>query len=214
MKKSAMLVFLAVFVLATPCLGQMLGPPIPELVGTGITRDEFDYVAAAQRQNEWCWAASIQMILNWYGLPVDQAQVVARNYGAPVNQPGTDQMISSSLNTWAIAMNGQTFAIRSVTAPGPPPPLVLIQELNQKHPILLTFASGPYSGHAVVITAARYYNTPQGPLVNSLILRDPFPTQQNIQNKGRVELAGPDLAQFLQQVRSNWLVSVQLIPTR
>src|SRR5713101_6521279 len=99
MKKAALVILLAILVWAPPSLGQMLGPPYPQLIDSEIARDEFDFFAAAQRQNEWCWAASIQMILNWYHLPVDQAQIVARNYGAPINQGGTDQMISASLNT-------------------------------------------------------------------------------------------------------------------
>jgi Papain-like cysteine protease AvrRpt2 len=193
--------------------GQMLGPP-NGLIDVGIPRDQFDFFASAQRANEWCWAASIQMILNWYRLPVDQSQVVARNFGAPINQPGTDQQISASLNTWAIGVNGRTFAIRSVTAPGPPSATVLIQELNQQHPILLTFATGPFNGHAVVITGARYFPTNQGPIIDSIIIRDPWPSPENIQNKGRVEIAGLDLARFLPQIRSHWLVSVQVISSR
>jgi hypothetical protein len=98
--------------------------------------------------------------------------------------------------------------VRSATAVGAPAPAVLIQELNQQHPILLTFATGPFSGHAVVITAASSVATANGPFITSLVLRDPFPTPQNVANDGRVELAGPALAQFISNVRRHWLVSV------
>lgn len=43
-------------------------PPQPEYVG--LSSQMLDYVAAAQEQEMWCWAASIQTILNSYGIPV------------------------------------------------------------------------------------------------------------------------------------------------
>lgn len=192
--------------------GQMLGPPYATYAG--IPANQFDFFAAAQRQSSWCWAASIQMILNWYGLPVDQSQVVSRTYGAAINAGASDQQISSSLNTWAIAANGRTYAIGSVTAAGAPQPSVLVQEMNQRHPILLTFSTGPFNGHAVVVTATTYFSTPQGPQLNSLSLRDPWPSDQNIANKGKTEVSGAALDEFLRHVRSHWLVSVHPISTR
>src|SRR5271154_7078694 len=123
--------------------------PTPQYVG--IPSPEFNFVAAAQEQDEWCWAASASMILKWYGLNITQEMVVARTKGVLIDQPGSDQDISNALNGWAWTGNGRHVIIRSWTAPGPPPPQVLIRELSQKHPILLTFISGPNSGHAVVI---------------------------------------------------------------
>ncbi len=180
----------------------------PALQYVGILRQNFNFVAAAQEQDEWCWAASASMILKWYGLNITQEMVVTRTKGVLIDQPGSDQEISNALSGWAWAGNGQRVIIRSFTAPGPPPPRVLIDELSKNHPILLTFISGPNSGHAVVITAASYIPTPNGPYINSLIIRDPWPNQENIDNKGRVEIAGQDLAGFMPRIRSNWLVSV------
>ena len=72
-----------------------------------------------------------------------------------------------------------------------------------------TFATGPYSGHAV-ITAASYVTTSMGPRIVSLVLRDPWPSASNIATSGRVEIGGGALAQFAQYIRSYWLVSVSL----
>jgi hypothetical protein len=180
--------------------------PSPQYVG--ILKQNFRLVAAAQQQDEWCWAASASMILRWYGLDVTQQMVVARTKGVLIDAPGSDQDISNALSGWALARNGQRVIIRSWAAPGPPPPVVLIRELSQNHPILLTFISGPNSGHAVVITAASYFQTPTGPYINSLVIRDPWPSPENILNEGRVEIGGQNLANFMPLIRSNWLVSV------
>ncbi len=188
-----------------PLHSQGLGQP----TYVGIRSGQFNFVAAAQVQNEWCWAASTQMILNWYGIPVNQAQIVSRIFGGPVNTPGSDRAISAALNGWAMTANGRPVVIRSYTAAGPPPPHVLLSQLNGQHPILLTFMTGPYSGHAVVVTAASYVPSPAGPYITSIVIRDPWPSPQNIQTEGREEIGGPALAQFLPSVRSYWLVSVQ-----
>ena len=54
----------------------------------GIRTVDFNFVAAAQQQSEWCWAASIQMILNYYGIPATQQEIVTRTYADPCRPTG------------------------------------------------------------------------------------------------------------------------------
>ena len=54
---------------------------IPGLHYEGILTQQFDFVAAAQQMDEWCWAASVQMILQYYEIPVTQEEIVARVFG-------------------------------------------------------------------------------------------------------------------------------------
>ena len=178
------------------------------LISVGIPSASFNFVASSQKQTEWCWAASTQMILQWLGFDVDQGEVVSKVKGALINQGASDADINTALNAVAVQRTGQPAVIHSLFASGPPPASVLVNELGHQHPILLSFKSGPYSSHAVVITGARYYQTRSGPVVTSLIIRDPWPTQENIRNAGRVELAGPTLANFLPNVLKNWIVWV------
>jgi Papain-like cysteine protease AvrRpt2 len=175
----------------------------------GITSQQFNFIAAAQQEDEWCWAASIQMILNYYAIPVSQQEIVARAKGQLIDQGGSDQDISNSLNGWGVAYGGVARIIRSWAAPGPPRPDILVQELSRGHPILLTFATGVYSGHAVVITAASFIGTASNPQILSLVIRDPWPSPDHVATAGRVELGGMDLSQFIPLVRGHWLVSVQ-----
>jgi hypothetical protein len=181
----------------------------PQPIYVGIPTQAFSFVAASQQQNEWCWAASTQMILGYYGVPATQPEIVQRVYGSVVNAAASDQVISAALNGWGRQGNGRIVTISSVVYPGYPPPMVLITELSQRHPILLTFMNGPTSGHAVVITAASYINTQMGPQITSLVIRDPFPTPQNVANAGRVEISGAYLTQFASSMSGYWLVNVQ-----
>jgi len=178
--------------------------PIP----VGIPSERFNFVAAAQQADQWCWAASVQMILNWYGIGVSQEMVVARTKHVLIDQAGSDFDISNALSGWAVTTNGVPVTIRSMAAPGLPQPAVLINELSQGHPILLTFATGMYSGHAVVITAASYLPTRFGPQVVSLVIRDPWPSPDHVATSGRVEIDGWALSRFVPLVRNHWLVSV------
>lgn len=199
--RCTLLHFAALFFLlgtSTPLLAQY---PQPHYVG--IPTAVFNYDAALQKKSEWCWAASIQMILNYYGIPVTQPQIVTRAYGAPVNLPGTGAAIYKNLNGWAIDANGQQRVVRSVEVPGAPTDVQLFAQLRNKHPILLTFSTGPYTGHAVVITGASFI----GPVVSSLIIRDPWPSTTNITQDGRVEITQPYLAQFATRIRSYWIVT-------
>ncbi|MBB5337832.1 C39 family peptidase [Tunturiibacter gelidoferens] len=184
---------------AVPCFAQQY---------VGIRTVDFNFAAAAQQQNEWCWAASIQMILNYYGIPATQQEIVTRTYGIPVDQPGSDAAINSALNGWGRTVAGEIRTIHSATGNGLPTPAILLRELAEQHPILVAFATGPNSGHAVVITAASYINGPSGPQVTSLVLRDPWPSPNTISTEGRIEIAGPNLTAFAPTVRAYWFVTV------
>ncbi|MGC2118266.1 MAG: hypothetical protein WA644_04200, partial [Candidatus Acidiferrales bacterium] len=138
-----------------------------------------------------------------------QPEIVQRIYGIAGDFPGSDQAVSAALNGWGRTVNGRIVTIRSAVYQGQLPPQILISQLSQRHPILLGVWSGPTSGHAVVVTAASYINSPSGPIIISLVIRDPWPSPQNIATAGRVEYTGPNLPQFAGTMRAYWLVTVQ-----
>src|SRR5258708_1227942 len=154
----------------------------------------------------WCWGGSIKTILNSYGIPINQDQIVARVYGVPVNESGTDDAISASLNGWGFDSGGRRVVVRSRVVPGPPPLALLIGQFAQQCPILVTFDQGSPSGHAGVITGISHI----GRGITSLVYRDPWPTPENCATRGRVELFGAGITPFLSRVRSHWLVSVSI----
>lgn len=74
----------------------------PGIWVAGIPSNEFEYFAAPQtdghqRQSNWCWAACVQMVLNYRGVPVTQEQVVQRIFAEAVpNVPGQpDQILTA-----------------------------------------------------------------------------------------------------------------------
>jgi hypothetical protein len=188
-------------------------PAVPEVpagpVRVGIPPDWFDSVSAAQQLPNWCWAACVEMILNWHHVPTNQHLIVTYVFGAPINEPGTDESISRTLNGWARSVDGRIVTVQSVVFAGAPHFELLIRELGSGRPILCAYDPGTGSsvGHAVVVTEAEYELTPQGVRLTSIAYRDPYPTAENISNRGRVELVGDDARRFVSNTRSHWLVS-------
>jgi len=179
--------------------------PLPQPKYVGVPRDVFDCVRAEQLRDMWCWAACVEMVLRFYGISVEQEQIVCRLYGVPANQPADDKAISASLNGWGFNNEGRTVIVESRVMSGVPAPCVLLRELARGRPILLTFNPGLAVGHAVVVTGASTLNGE----ITSLIYRDPAPNETNSGHRGRVELCSDELARFLPSVRSHWLVSAR-----
>ncbi|HVW13775.1 MAG TPA: papain-like cysteine protease family protein [Mucilaginibacter sp.] len=180
-------------------------------VYVGIRSENFSYFASSQRNSNWCWAASLQMIFNYYGVNITQEQIVARSYGVDPNGElpnwtGNWRVITANLNNWSVDNNGRQYIVQAVFNQGPPNPSYLIQQLSQYHPVLIGYRSGPNSGHAVVITACSYIQTYHGPVIQSIVVRDPWPSDKNIASGGRREYTGISLANLIQ---AHWFIYVQ-----
>lgn len=176
----------------------------------GIPSERFNYCAASQRSSNWCWAASLQMIFNYYGVNISQEQIVYRSYGIDPqgnlpNWAGSFEVITANLNNWNIDNFGRRYSVSANLNWGAPSPVYLIQELAAQRPVLVGYQSGPNTGHAVVITACSFTQTNFGPIINSIVVRDPFPTPQNIASSGRVEYPGANLANLIQ---AHWYIRV------
>ena len=181
----------------------------PGVQYVGIPSEQMNYYSASQTNSQWCWAASIQMVLNYYGVDIDQPQIVQRTYGTDdfgnlPNWPGSFQAIHRNLNNWNIDSRGRYRVVANIGM-GAPTPRTLVQELSQGHPVIIGYKTGRNSGHAVVITAVSYSQTPQGPIIHSIVVRDPWPSRRNQSNYGRVEYPGAVLANNIQ---AYWYVRV------
>lgn len=197
------------FVLVTLCLTtNSLAQSKPVYVG--ITKEKFKYIASTQRNSEWCWAASIQMMFNYYGIDIRQEQIVARSYGTDQSgelpdRAGGEDVITSNLNNWEIDNDGRRYRVTAKLNNGPPTPSYLIEELAHQRPVLIGYRTGPNKGHAVLITACSYYPSENGPIIRSIVVRDPLPSKENLATAGRVEYWGASLAKLIQ---SHWYVKV------
>lgn len=151
------------------------------------------------------------MVLNYYGVAISQEQIVGRTYGTDMygnlpNQPGSFQAITANLNNLNIDNYGRRYHVSASVNRGAPTPAFLLQELQQGRPVIVGYRSGPNSGHAVVITAAKFRQSYNGPIIDSVVVRDPWPSAQNARTRGRVEYPGSQLASIMQ---AYWYVRVQ-----
>lgn len=202
--------------LAAPAVEQpypQLQPDVAAASGqyVGIRRESFDFSYSEQRNSQWCWAAAIQMVLAYYGVQVPQEEIVARTFGASPsgelpNQPGSGEQITANLNNWSIDAGGQQYRVMAQVGSGAPPPALLLTELAEQRPVILAYMSGPASGHAVVATAASYTPSAYGPTVQSIVVRDPWPSPEHRATNGRVEYPGAGLAR---QIANYWIIRVE-----
>lgn len=178
------------------------------LTTVGIPTEAFNYVASLQQGRDWCWAASSQMILNWFDVDVRQGDVVRKIRGGAFDQSASAKEISAALNRVATCRSGKRAVIHTMSAAGPPNPLLMIKQLSQQMPMLLAVDTGPQRGHAVVLTACRYYKDRRGTHIVSMVIRDPYPTPDNVRNGGRLEISGPALRDFVNFISRTWMVWV------
>jgi hypothetical protein len=157
----------------------------PNLFVAGVPSEQFEFFAAPaqagrQRQSNWCWAASIQMLLNYHGLFVNQEQIVQRIYGAQVDFPADPPQILAALSGWAPDTRGRYSAIYA--SPYTFSGSQLVQDLAYRWPIIVGLRNPGGGGHAVVLTAV-YYSVDQwnNPLFQSVVIRDPWPTNPSKQ---------------------------------
>lgn len=152
----------------------------PGLYMAGIPSEQFQYFAAPesagrQRAANWCWAASIQMVLNYHGIYVTQEQIVSRVFGKLVDQPGQPEQILQALSGWAPNVRGGYSAI--VAEPYSITASTLVNDLAYRCPLIVGLKGQPV-GHAYVLTAVTYgLDARNNPIFKSVVLRDPWPNR-------------------------------------
>ena len=137
----------------------------------GIDSDRMDTVYTSQRRSQWCWAACIEMVFEYWGHSVTQKRIVERTWGSDVNMPAQPNQIIRDLNRrWvddndeAFRVRGDVFSANAITA---------AQDLANDMPLILGSL-----GHAMVLTAMTYQAVPN-PLAAATVIeatvRDPWP---------------------------------------
>ena len=165
----------------------------PDTYVAGVPSEQFVHFAAAegegrQRMQNWCWAACIQMVLNYHGLYVKQEDIVSRVFGGAVDRPAGPGEIMSALQGWAPDSGGRTSAVEADNRNLDPASVV--QDLEYRWPLIVGLSGAGNTGHAYVLTAV-YYKQMQGqPVIFRVVLRDPYPTKQS-----RLEMSMEDFMQ-------------------
>jgi hypothetical protein len=176
----------------------------PHVFTCGVQTSRFNFVYAEQQETNWCWAACIQMILNYYGINLTQSQIVYRtfgtnNWGDLPNWAGSIENIHENLNNWNIDNSGSPYNVHASFYQGAPNVNWLINELQSGHPVLIAYINGT-SGHAVLITGCNYSMKNGNYLIHTLTVRDPWP------GNGRITYNGYDIAS---RIQAHWYIRVE-----
>jgi len=187
MKKHLFIILSAFIFVQMGARAQSCAQLAPNYFSCGVPTNEFEYMRATsvnhgeQIQSNWCWAACVQMVLNYHGLKVNQMEVVSRIYGsANVNEPANEQQILYALSGWAPDFRGRFSAINAYG--GFTSLQEIINGLSGKWPLIVGLKNpGGGVGHACVLTAIYYTNQYDnfgrfmGSVPEKVVIRDPWP---------------------------------------
>ncbi|HKK77909.1 MAG TPA: papain-like cysteine protease family protein [Saprospiraceae bacterium] len=171
---------LSLLFVSSSLLGQRMQQIGPDRYLVGINTEEFQHLAAntlnggKQLRSNWCWAASIQMVLNYHGLPVAQGDLVKKIFGyAQPNQAANSQEILLALEGWQPTLEGQgqrVFAQRLSIDDRK-----IITALAYKWPLIVGLVD-EQGAHAVVLAGVEYRVLPdRGIQIYQVHLLDPWP---------------------------------------
>lgn len=103
MKKKILLAFL----LFSPFLSyaQRYGSivRIDGTISVARVNDYMEYCLHRQYKDNWCWAACVQMVLDYYGLNVSQSKIVERAYGDYSDFTANKEDIIDAIDGWLIS---------------------------------------------------------------------------------------------------------------
>lgn len=129
---------------------------------------------ARQEEDHWCWAACVQMVLNYQGVDVDQDDIVLQAFGSRINRGGSCYDIARGADGW----HTRNRVIRArVESPAAATARSFVNDLVNKYPLIIGLEMpGQTDGHAYVLTGIsfRTVNGEYRPI--EVILRDPWPT--------------------------------------
>ena len=156
----------------------------PGFYCAGIPSSDFELLAAPetagkQRQSNWCWAASIQMILNFHGVEITQEDIVSYVFGDLVDSPATSDTVLATLSGWEISSNGQNAKVTA--SPYVERGTDIIADLAYQQPLIVGLQTPEGIGHACVLTAVSYIldSYTNMPILQGVVIRDPWPTRQS-----------------------------------
>ncbi|WBY01779.1 papain-like cysteine protease family protein [Ramlibacter tataouinensis] len=129
---------------------------------SGLPAATLKAMAQAQRASQWCWAASISMVLRAWGVDVPQEQIVRQHYGAAadlgVEGPVIDELLS---RTWHDRL-GRSVSVSAGALPPSASRMTLaapeiVDDLDNERPAVLVLPR-----HAVVLVQLEYERSASG----------------------------------------------------
>jgi hypothetical protein len=141
----------------------------------GISEVDFTPHHRAQKTPMWCWASCAEMVLSYEEIYLPQDAIVTLIKGAPIVAGGNPYEMINSTNGILKDREGKRVVISGQFVFSAPQSTVLFNQLKHHRPVILTYSTGPWSGHAVVLIGADYSLVGSGALMISRIyVCDPF----------------------------------------
>lgn len=137
----------------------------------GLAPDLLASLAQPQRASQWCWAASVSMLLGRYGLQVRQEDVVRAWYGSAVNLGVGAAALGQLLQRPWRDGRGRGVRTAFATVPASPDGLgspAVLDELAGGRPLLLGSR-----GHAVLLVGVELERSAGGTRVLQATVLDP-----------------------------------------
>lgn len=148
-----------------------------------VRDDQFKYypaLNAKQEEDNWCWAACIQMVLHYQGLYVDQCEIVKKALGMSscINKPADCYTIENGADGWFV--NGER--VKAIVDFSPSV-FELIDQLAYRNPVIIGLnMPGQNVGHAYVLTAVFFRRDFENHKIPyRVVLRDPWPDNNSRQ---------------------------------
>lgn len=187
LKKRVFTLTLAMFI-AQITIAQKLGAVKDKYVYVGISENEFSSIASFGKQHSmnWCWAACIQMILNYNAIPVLQEQIVKRTLGKLVDRPADPNIMFRALNGWEVDVYGNKVLVSSNFYSTDTKEITTF--LATKKPLIVGLRQqGTNIGHAYVLIGMFYEtvfknNGDVSYKPHSVLLVDPWPGNNSIKD--------------------------------
>lgn len=111
-----------------------------------------------QYKDNWCWAACVQMVLDYYGLSVSQSRIVERAYGDEYDLTANKYDIIDAINGWYV--NGSTVRASYERYKNAK---TLIDAIASGHPLIIGLNERyTTTGHAYVLTHIFFTNDYNG----------------------------------------------------
>lgn len=134
----------------------------------------FKEYVARQEEDCWCWAACVQMVLNYQGVSVSQEELVRRAKGIRVNAGGNAYDIQRAANGWK---TGNHVIVARIDMANTANAQTIINDLIDKYPLIIGLnMPGQTVGHAYVLTGISFRKVGGSYRPLEVILRNPWPS--------------------------------------
>lgn len=148
-----------------------------DIYWAAVKTEYFREFVARQEEDCWCWAACVQMVLNYQGVKINQEDIVRRAKGRRINTGGTVYDIQKATN--GLKAGSHTIVAR-IDNPSTVTPQTFINDLIDKYPLIIGLdMPGQTMGHAYVLTGISFRKVGRNYQPVEVILRNPWPTSSS-----------------------------------